>query len=83
MILSSALESSSEWQEELVIDSRYVATSVIDFENTNLTLSGRYAHIDQVHRLAWRPGADRMAKELASCSEDGTVKVLRVHIGSG
>ncbi|KAI0080733.1 WD40 repeat-like protein [Panus rudis PR-1116 ss-1] len=46
-----------------------------DFVATN-TL----AHTDHVNRLAWRPGRDGITKELASCSEDGTLKVLLVHV---
>ncbi|KAF9452492.1 WD40 repeat-like protein [Macrolepiota fuliginosa MF-IS2] len=35
------------------------------------------AHVNQIHRLSWRPTTkDKGPKELASCSEDGTLKVL-------
>lgn len=42
------------------------------------------AHIDHIHRLAWRPIAvgDYEARELASCGEDGTLKLLTVHIAA-
>lgn len=40
------------------------------------------AHVGQIHRLAWRPQrAGSSVRQLASCSEDGTLKVLDVHIG--
>lgn len=45
-------------------------------------LNSRDAHVSQVHGLAWRPGSNGESKQLASCSEDGTLKVLRVHIGT-
>lgn len=36
-------------------------------------------HGDQIYRLAWRPSINNEAViELASCSEDGTLKVLKV-----
>jgi len=41
----------------------------------------RTAHVDHVYRLAWRPTNDNSRKELASCSEDGTLKILIVHVG--
>jgi elongator complex protein 2 len=41
----------------------------------------RTAHVDHVYRLAWRPTDDNPKKELASCSEDGTLKILIVHVG--
>ncbi|GJE84599.1 WD40 repeat-like protein [Phanerochaete sordida] len=46
------------------------------------TVPSQLAHVGQVHRVAWRPqepGA--RVRQLASCSEDGTLKVLDVHIG--
>ncbi|CAL1702353.1 unnamed protein product [Somion occarium] len=47
-----------------------------------LFIDSRHAHVDHIHRLSWRPGTNGMTKQLASCSEDGTVKVLLVHIGT-
>lgn len=41
----------------------------------------RITHIDHVYRLAWRPTDDTPSKELATCSEDGTLKILIVHVG--
>ena len=38
------------------------------------------AHVDQVHRLAWRSTDEPTEKRLASCSEDGTVKILVVQV---
>ena len=47
-----------------------------DFATTSL------AHIDHIYRLAWRPkfGAEDGSYQLASCGEDGTLKLLTVHI---
>jgi hypothetical protein len=36
------------------------------------------AHVDQIHKLAWRPNWVAPWLELASCSEDGMLKVARV-----
>ncbi|KAF9226501.1 WD40 repeat-like protein [Gyrodon lividus] len=38
------------------------------------------AHIGQIHRLAWRSTDERTKKHLASCSEDGTLKILIVQV---
>jgi hypothetical protein len=45
----------------------------------------RSAHVDQIHRLAWRPlttteegGEGVIKKQLASCSEDHTLRILNV-----
>jgi WD40 repeat protein len=38
----------------------------------------RIAHIDQVYQLDWRPTKEGIATQLASCSEDGTLKILDV-----
>jgi len=38
------------------------------------------AHIDQIHRLAWQSTDEAIKKHLASCSEDGTLKILIVQI---
>ncbi|TBU48448.1 WD40 repeat-like protein [Dichomitus squalens] len=46
-----------------------------------LTIGTRLAHIDHIHRLAWRPGK-RETHQLASCGEDGTLKLLTVHIAA-
>jgi len=36
------------------------------------------AHVDQIHRLAWQSTEEPTEKRLASCSEDGTLKILVV-----
>ncbi|KAI9001254.1 WD40 repeat-like protein [Trametes punicea] len=45
-----------------------------------LTIDCRLAHVDHIHRLAWRPTGDHGLQQLASCGEDGTLKLLTVHI---
>ncbi|KIM90735.1 hypothetical protein PILCRDRAFT_144601 [Piloderma croceum F 1598] len=49
--------------------------------NLDISLDSRTAHVDHVYRLAWRPTNDNPRKELASSSEDGTMKILIVHVG--
>ncbi|KAH7930113.1 WD40 repeat-like protein [Leucogyrophana mollusca] len=46
-----------------------------------LSINTRSAHIDHVHKLAWRSTEDPNKKQLASCSEDGTLKILIVQVG--
>ncbi|KAI0347302.1 WD40 repeat-like protein [Trametopsis cervina] len=46
----------------------------------DLQISSQFAHTGQIHRLAWRPGQSGPTRQLASCSEDGALKVLEVHI---
>jgi hypothetical protein len=36
------------------------------------------AHVDQINHLAWRATDKPSKKQLASCSEDGTLKVMIV-----
>ncbi|KAG2369868.1 WD40-repeat-containing domain protein [Suillus spraguei] len=43
-----------------------------------LTIDSSLAHVDQINRLAWRATDNPLRKQLASCSEDGTLKVLIV-----
>ncbi|KAI9067625.1 WD40 repeat-like protein [Trametes sanguinea] len=45
-----------------------------------LTIDSRLAHVDHIHRLAWRPTGNHDVQQLASCGEDGTLKLLTVHI---
>ncbi|KAI0751417.1 WD40 repeat-like protein [Daedaleopsis nitida] len=48
-----------------------------------LTINRHLAHIDHIHRLAWRPRiGEECAHTLASCGEDGTLKLLTVHIAA-
>ncbi|KAI0663098.1 WD40 repeat-like protein [Cubamyces menziesii] len=48
--------------------------------SSSLTIDTRLAHVDQIHRLAWRPTGDHDVQQLASCGEDGTLKLSTVHI---
>ncbi|KAH9844010.1 WD40 repeat-like protein, partial [Rhodofomes roseus] len=45
-----------------------------------LTLDSRLAHVDHIHHLACRPSDDPATIQLASCSEDNTLKLLSVRI---
>ncbi|KAF8639641.1 hypothetical protein AX17_000906 [Amanita inopinata Kibby_2008] len=40
----------------------------------------RSMHVDHINRLAWRPNDNGTSTELASCSEDGTLKILKVQV---
>lgn len=39
-------------------------------------ITTKSVHVDQVHRLTWRPSSGGISTELGSCSEDGTLRVL-------
>ncbi|KAI6034199.1 WD40-repeat-containing domain protein [Pisolithus microcarpus] len=41
----------------------------------------RIAHVDHIHRLAWCATEHAQIKQLASCSEDGTLKVMTIQMG--
>lgn len=42
------------------------------------TVDHSLTHSDHIYRLAWRPGRQVLPKELACCSEDGTLRILVV-----
>ncbi|EPT02855.1 hypothetical protein FOMPIDRAFT_1159982 [Fomitopsis schrenkii] len=46
----------------------------------DLTVDSRLAHVDHIHHLACRPSDDSTAIQLASCSEDNTLKILSVRV---
>ncbi|KAL0949764.1 hypothetical protein HGRIS_009803 [Hohenbuehelia grisea] len=46
----------------------------------DLTIEKNAAHVDHIHRLCWRPPQAGQPLYLASCSEDGSVKVTVVHL---
>ncbi|EMD41027.1 hypothetical protein CERSUDRAFT_44275 [Gelatoporia subvermispora B] len=51
--------------------------------SSDLTIPAGTAHVDQIHHIRWRP-TENGAEQLASCSEDGTLKVLTIQImGTG
>lgn len=43
---------------------------------TSLEIKAGLAHIDRIHQLVWRPGKDH--RQIASCGEDGTLKIFAV-----
>ncbi|KII94803.1 hypothetical protein PLICRDRAFT_33611 [Plicaturopsis crispa FD-325 SS-3] len=47
------------------------------------TMDSKAAHVDHVHQIAWRPTQDGAPQELATCSEDGTLKVSVYHVVDG
>ncbi|KAF8450443.1 WD40-repeat-containing domain protein [Boletus edulis BED1] len=44
------------------------------------TIPAGVAHVDQIHRLAWQSTDEPTERCLASCSEDGTLKILMVQV---
>lgn len=86
----------NEWAVELKLDNRQVVLLVMVIQSYRLTASlgalcgclcglvNRLAHVDQVHRLAWRPRTKESETgkyDLASCSEDRSIRVLRLRLG--
>jgi len=67
-----------ETGEILIYSGMQTSNNVWDL---NMSLDSRIAHVDQIYQLAWRPGDQTSNKELATCSEDGTLKILIVHVG--
>ncbi|OCH94238.1 WD40 repeat-like protein [Obba rivulosa] len=45
----------------------------------DLSIPSGTAHVDQIHHIKWRPAKNGI-EQLASCSEDGTLKVLAIQI---
>lgn len=69
---------------EILIYKNLLVSQEWDLENT---IPRGIAHVDHIHRLSWRPfqatKGDEVvpvphAQELASCSEDGTLKILKI-----
>ncbi|GLB33740.1 putative WD40 repeat-like protein [Lyophyllum shimeji] len=46
----------------------------------DMTIPSRNAHIGQIHQLSWQPTTSDVPTRLASCSEDGTLKILIVQL---
>jgi hypothetical protein len=69
------------WKTSLEIKVGFVAYATSYFDIVYMSeKSTRFGHIDHIHQLAWRP--ERQAKEhrqIASCGEDGTLKIFAVH----
>ncbi|KAJ3785109.1 quinon protein alcohol dehydrogenase-like superfamily [Lentinula aff. detonsa] len=47
---------------------------------SKMAITSDFGHVSQINRLRWRPGTGEQFREIASCSEDGTLKILIVQI---
>jgi len=56
-----------------------LSSSVEDW-GLDVTIDSSMTHVDHIHRLTWRPSATEEVRELASCSEDGTMRILRIQL---
>lgn len=63
---------------DIVIYSNKIGPSASDWR-TELSIDTSIAHVDHIHRLSWRPTVGS-SSELASCSEDGTLRILQVQL---
>ncbi|OJT10500.1 Elongator complex protein 2 [Trametes pubescens] len=68
----------ASWTAVATIQLKAAATAVAFAPTTPNRPSS--AHVDHIHRLAWRPLGEHSVQQLASCGEDGTLKLLTVHI---
>ncbi|KAI0069052.1 WD40 repeat-like protein [Artomyces pyxidatus] len=55
----------------------YTSSSATDW-HLSLAIKTGAAHVDHIHQLAWRPGKHSEGRQLASCSEDGTLRIVTV-----
>ncbi|KAI0728765.1 WD40 repeat-like protein [Fomitopsis betulina] len=46
----------------------------------DLTIDSHFAHVDHIHNITCRPSDDPKTIQLASCSEDNTLKILSVRV---
>jgi hypothetical protein len=82
LIYSSTSTNPSGWELELTIGPLYVLRLPVSPQVADPDF--RNAHVDQIHRVAWRPlttkgeGEGVIKKQLASCSEDHTLRILNV-----
>lgn len=60
----------------------YTSIDAVNWQ-TSLEIKAGLAHIDHIHQLAWRPGK-RLEdhRQIASCGEDGTLKIFAVRGGT-
>lgn len=59
----------------------FTSSDVVKWE-MSLEIKAGLAHIDHIHQLAWRPGRQITEhRHIASCAEDGTLKIFAVHGG--
>jgi WD40 repeat protein len=54
----------------------YTSSDAVKWQ-MSLEIKAGLAHIDHIHQLAWRPGKEH--RHIASCAEDGTLKIFAVH----
>jgi len=87
-ILSNVLSDATLWRLDTVIDKGSISP-FCSLSFLKLTLFS-IAHDNQIHRLSWRPAVTKedgngkgIGEQLASCSEDGTLKVLIIHMENG
>ncbi|RDB22595.1 putative elongator complex protein 2 [Hypsizygus marmoreus] len=71
LVYSNVSTPTTEWRLDITMSSSTRSTCANVYGH-------RIAHVNQVHRLAWQPTEAPLA--LASCSEDGTLKILIVQM---
>lgn len=78
-IYSNLIAASGKWEVTSSIPIGYDLFTPTPLR-AGLNFDCRVAHVDQIHRLAWQSTDEPTERRLASCSEDGTLKILVVQV---
>ncbi|KAI9574602.1 WD40-repeat-containing domain protein [Boletus coccyginus] len=78
-IYSNLIAASGKWEVTSSIPIGYDLFTPTSLR-AGLNFDYRVAHVDQIHRLAWQSTDEPTERRLASCSEDGTLKILVVQV---
>jgi len=76
LIYSNSHPSTQNWRLDTTVLSRLVDQFMERF--LVHMFRNRTAHVDHIHRIAWQGTASPSQSMLASCSEDGTMRLLIV-----
>jgi elongator complex protein 2 len=75
-IFANDVAAPADWHVHTVLDSRCARAWPVS-PPALLTILLSIAHVDHVYQLAWRPRMG-IGAQLASCSEDGTLRILDI-----
>ncbi len=75
LIYATKADSLRQWSQVMKLDTKWVLHS--SFVSLLIAKSS-IAHVNHIYSLEWRP--KRFPYQLASCSDDGTVRITDVHL---
>lgn len=80
IIYEATVDGPGQFLERLVLDHECVIHREL-LESTLILLPrASIAHVDQIHRLAWRPShAPGSPCDLAMCAEDRSLRIIRIN----